>query len=117
MNDTPNVIGQGGGHILDRLFGVIESRRGADPAISHTARLFHKGTRKIAQKVGEEAVETVIEAVRNKRDRLVEESADLMYHLLVLWADARISPREVWAELARREGVSGIAEKESRDRE
>jgi phosphoribosyl-ATP pyrophosphohydrolase len=117
MNDSQGPTGPGGGHILDRLFGVIESRRGADPAISHTARLFHKGTRKIAQKVGEEAVETVIEAVRNKRERLVEESADLMYHLLVLWADARISPREVWAELARREGVSGIAEKESRERD
>jgi phosphoribosyl-ATP pyrophosphohydrolase len=117
MNDSQGANAPGGGHILDRLFDVIESRRGADPAISHTARLFHKGTRKIAQKVGEEAVETVIEAVRNKRDRLVEESADLMYHLLVLWADARISPREVWAELARREGVSGIAEKESRERD
>ena len=117
MSDAPNIVGPGGGHVLDRLFGVIESRRGADPAISHTARLFNKGTRKIAQKVGEEAVETVIEAVRNKRDRLIEESADLMYHLLVLWADARISPREVWAELARREGVSGIEEKESRDKD
>jgi phosphoribosyl-ATP pyrophosphohydrolase len=55
--------------------------------------------------------------VRNKRDRLIEESADLMYHLLVLWADARISPREVWAELARREGVSGIEEKEAREKD
>jgi phosphoribosyl-ATP pyrophosphohydrolase len=117
MSDAPNIIGPGAGHILDRLFGVIESRRGADPAISHTARLFNKGTRKIAQKVGEEAVETVIEAVRNKRERLIEESADLMYHLLVLWADARISPREIWAELARREGVSGVEEKAARERE
>jgi phosphoribosyl-ATP pyrophosphohydrolase len=104
-------------HILDRLFTVIESRRSADPATSHTARLFQKGTRKIAQKVGEEAVETVIEAVRGKRDRLIEESADLMYHLMVLWADARLRPDDVWAELARREGVSGIAEKESRERD
>jgi phosphoribosyl-ATP pyrophosphohydrolase len=117
MSDAPNIIGPGAGHILDRLFGVIESRRGADPAISHTARLFNKGTRKIAQKVGEEAVETVIEAVRNKRERLIEESADLMYHLLVLWADARISPREIWAELARREGVSGVEEKAARERD
>jgi phosphoribosyl-ATP pyrophosphohydrolase len=93
---------------------VIDSRRSADPAVSHTARLFQKGTRKIAQKVGEEAVETVIEAVRGKRDRLVSESADLMYHLLVLWADARINPAEVWQELARREGMSGIEEKKSR---
>lgn len=104
-------------HILDRLFTVIDSRRGADPLTSHTARLFQKGTRKIAQKVGEEAVETVIEAVRGKRERLIEESADLMYHLMVLWADARVRPDDIWAELARREGVSGIAEKESRERD
>jgi phosphoribosyl-ATP pyrophosphohydrolase len=102
--------------ILDRLYQVIDSRRGADPAVSHTARLFQKGTRKIAQKVGEEAVEAVIEAVRGKRDRLVSESADLMYHLLVMWADARINPAEVWQELARREGMSGIEEKQSRDK-
>jgi phosphoribosyl-ATP pyrophosphohydrolase len=103
--------------ILDRLYQVIDSRRAADPAVSHTARLFQKGTRKIAQKVGEEAVETVIEAVRGKRDRLVSESADLMYHLLVLWADARINPAEIWQELARREGMSGIEEKQSRPKE
>ncbi len=103
--------------ILDRLFQVIESRRGGDPAVSHTAKLFSKGTRKIAQKVGEEAVETVIEAVRGKRDRLVAESADLMYHLLVLWADARIDPHEVWDELSKREGMSGIAEKRAREKD
>jgi phosphoribosyl-ATP pyrophosphohydrolase len=100
--------------VLDRLFAVIESRRHGDPATSHTARLFNKGTRKIAQKMGEEAVEVVIEAVRGKRDRIVEESADLMYHLLVLWADAHVRPQDVWQELARREGMSGVAEKESR---
>jgi phosphoribosyl-ATP pyrophosphohydrolase len=100
--------------VIDRLFAVIESRRQADPATSHTAKLFAKGTRKIAQKAGEEAVELVIEAVRGKRERIVEESADLMYHLLVLWADARVQPQEIWAELARREGMSGIAEKASR---
>jgi phosphoribosyl-ATP pyrophosphohydrolase len=110
MNDQPLSPGQ----VLDRLFAVIESRRAGDPSVSHTARLFQKGTRKIAQKVGEEAVETVIEAVRGKRQRLIEESADLVYHLLVLWADARINPHEIWAELARREGVSGIAERDSR---
>ncbi|MFM7344135.1 MAG: phosphoribosyl-ATP diphosphatase [Tagaea sp.] len=101
--------------LFERLFKTIESRRGADPSTSHTAKLFQKGTKKIAQKVGEEAVEVVIEAVKNKRERTISESADLMYHLLVLWADARIEPREVWAELARREGMSGIAEKQSRD--
>ncbi|MCA3248669.1 MAG: phosphoribosyl-ATP diphosphatase [Tagaea sp.] len=100
--------------LFERLFRTIESRRGADPSTSHTAKLFQKGTKKIAQKVGEEAVEVVIEAVKNKRERTISESADLMYHLLVLWADARISPHEVWAELARREGMSGIAEKSAR---
>ena len=107
--------GNGKTDVIDRLFHVIEGRRHGDPAVSNTARLFAKGTRKIAQKVGEEAVETVIEAVRGKRERLIHESADLMYHLLVLWADARITPAEVWAELARREGVSGIAEKAARE--
>jgi phosphoribosyl-ATP pyrophosphohydrolase len=114
MSDDKTSGSDSPGQILDRLYRVIDSRRKADPAVSNTARLFQKGTRKIAQKVGEEAVEVVIEAVREKRDRLIAESADLMYHLLVMWADARINPAEVWEELARREGVSGVAEKQSR---
>lgn len=109
MNDSESP-----GEVLDRLFAVIESRRNGDPLVSNTARLFQKGTRKIAQKVGEEAVEVVIEAVRGKRERIIAESADLMYHLLVLWSDAHVLPGEVWDELARREGMSGIAEKQSR---
>ncbi len=100
--------------ILRRLFQTIESRRGADPEVSHTAKLFQRGTKKIAQKVGEEAVEVVIEAIRNNRKRLVDESADLLYHLLVLWADAHIDPSEILAELSQRAGISGIAEKASR---
>jgi phosphoribosyl-ATP pyrophosphohydrolase len=99
---------------LDRLFAAIIAKRGADPAASYTAKLLGRGTAKIAQKLGEEAVETVIEAVRGDHAALVGESADLLYHLLVLWADAGIVPDEVWAELARREGISGIAEKKSR---
>ena len=99
------------GAVLDRLFAVIDGRRLGDPETSHTARLFQKGTRKIAQKVGEEAVEVVIEAVRGKRDCLIAESADLMYHLLVLWADAHLKPGDIWAELAKREGVSGFVHK------
>ena len=70
--------------------------------------------RKIAQKAGEEAVELVIEAVRGKRERIIEESADLMYHLLVLWADAHVRPADVLEELVRREGISGLAEKAAR---
>jgi phosphoribosyl-ATP pyrophosphohydrolase len=100
--------------VLDRVYGVILSRRDADPEESHVARLFHKGTRKIAQKLGEEAVETVIAAMSQKRKDIIGESADLMFHLLVLWADAGIRPQDVWAELARREGTSGIDEKKKR---
>ena len=99
---------------LDRLWQVIQSRRGADPQSSYTARLFARGRAKIAQKLGEEAVEAVIEGVRDDPAALVGESADLLYHLLVLWAAAGISPDDVAAELARREGTSGIAEKRAR---
>ena len=94
--------------VIERLFAVIDGRRGADPESSYTARLFAKGTPKIAQKVGEEAVETVIEAVANNQDRLIEESADLLYHLLVLWAASGIKPDQIWHALARREGKTGI---------
>ncbi|MDT8873022.1 phosphoribosyl-ATP diphosphatase [Komagataeibacter rhaeticus] len=97
--------------MLDRLFEVVESRRGTDPAISHSARLLARGRRKIAQKFGEEAVECLIEAVAGNRDELVSESADVLYHLIVMWVDAGVKPAEVWAELLRREGTSGVAEK------
>ncbi|MCB8879694.1 phosphoribosyl-ATP diphosphatase [Acidisoma cellulosilytica] len=101
--------------VLDRLWDTIESRRNADPSASHSARLMSRGTAKIAQKFGEEAVECLIEAVRGEsKAALVAESADVLYHLLVLWVDADVRPDAVWAELTRREGVSGIAEKASR---
>jgi phosphoribosyl-ATP pyrophosphohydrolase len=96
------------------LWQTIEARRGADPATSYTAKLFSRGRAKIAQKLGEEAVEAVIEGVKGDRIALIGESADLLYHLLVLWADAGITPDDIAAELARREGTSGIAEKKSR---
>jgi len=102
------------GPTLDRLWQTICSRRGGDPERSYTARLFSRGRTKIAQKLGEEAVEAVIEGVRNRPAALVGESADLLYHLLVLWADVGVSPEEVAAELTRREGTSGIDEKRSR---
>jgi phosphoribosyl-ATP pyrophosphohydrolase len=101
-------------HVLDQLYAMIAARRGGDPASSYTAKLLSRGTAKIAQKLGEEAIEAVIEAVRGERAGLVAESADLLYHLLVAWADAGIAPGEIWAELRRREGVSGIAEKAAR---
>ena len=99
----------------DRQWQVIQSRRNADPQTSYTARLFARGRIKIAQKLGEEAVEAVIEGVGENPAALVGESADLLYHLLVLWAAAGVSPSEVAAELARREGISGITEKRTRD--
>jgi phosphoribosyl-ATP pyrophosphohydrolase len=102
------------GAILDRLFATIASRRGGDPGMSYTAKLFSEGRARIAQKFGEEAVETVIAAVESSAG-LAGESADLLYHLLVLWADAGLAPAEVWAALESRTGTSGIAEKASRD--
>jgi len=101
--------------VLERLWGVIEQRRVmGDAATSHSARLLARGTQKVAQKLGEEAVELVIEAVARNREATISESADLLYHLLVLWVDAGVAPDEVWRELCRREGISGIAEKAAR---
>lgn len=101
--------------VLDRLYTTVESRRGADPATSHSARLLSKGPAKVAQKFGEEAVECVIEAARGTdRAGLIGESADVLYHLMVVWVASGIRAEEVWAELGRREGTSGIAEKASR---
>jgi phosphoribosyl-ATP pyrophosphohydrolase len=101
-------------HTLDRLFQAITDRRGADPTTSYTAKLFSRGRKKIAQKLGEEAVEAVIEAIAGNKDKLAEESADLLYHLLVLWADAGLTPADIYAVLDRREGQSGLAEKAAR---
>jgi phosphoribosyl-ATP pyrophosphohydrolase len=102
------------GSTLDRLFAVIAARRGADPSTSYTAKLLDAGTTRIAKKLGEEAVETVIEAIRRDPEGLAAESADLLYHLLVLWADAGVAPAQVWRTLEARQGVSGIAEKNAR---
>jgi phosphoribosyl-ATP pyrophosphohydrolase len=113
---APDVAGADAA-ILDRLWQVVEDRRlSGDVAHSHSARLLARGTAKVAQKLGEEAVECVIEAATGNRDATVLESADLLYHLLVVWVDAGIRPQEVWAELARRQGISGIAEKAARPR-
>jgi phosphoribosyl-ATP pyrophosphohydrolase len=101
--------------IIDRLWSVVDDRRRTGDALgSHSARLLARGTAKVAQKLGEEAVECVIEAAIGNRPATVLESADLLYHLIVVWVDAGIRPQEVWAELARRQGISGIAEKASR---
>ena len=104
--------------ILAQLFEVIESRRDQDVEFSYTAKLLASGTETIAQKVGEEAVETVIEAIKCKgASKLAEESADLLYHLLVLWADKGVKPAEVWHVLAERFSLSGIEEKNLRQKD
>jgi phosphoribosyl-ATP pyrophosphohydrolase len=102
--------------VLDRLWTVVMSRRTADPAVSHSARLLARGQAKVAQKFGEEAVECLIEAVAGNHDGVVAESADVLYHLIVLWVASGIRPDDVWDELKRREGISGIAEKAARAR-
>lgn len=99
---------------LARLEAVVRSRRGADPAASYTASLFARGRAKIAQKLGEEAVETVIAALGPDPAKIVPEAADLLYHLLILLADADLTLDDVRVELARREGVSGHDEKAGR---
>lgn len=103
--------------VLDKLYDVIASRKGADPSESYTAKLFSKGPKKICEKVSEEATETIIAALAEGPEKVTTESADVLYHLLVLWAEMGIKPEEVWAELERREGLSGIEEKNSRPKD
>lgn len=105
---------QNGDHVLDALFQTILSRKGADPAASHTAAVLAKGPAHAARKMGEEAIEAVIEGVRGDKAALAAESADLLYHLLVLWAASGVEPQSVWDILDHRRGTSGIAEKASR---
>ena len=99
---------------LANLEATIAARRVADPASSYVAKLNARGLPKIAQKLGEEAVETVIAAMGDDRDELVGEAADLLFHLMVLLGAKGVPLADVLAELDRREGVSGIAEKASR---
>ncbi|MCM0033873.1 phosphoribosyl-ATP diphosphatase [Sandarakinorhabdus limnophila] len=99
---------------FDQLLATIIERRSGDPATSYVAKLTAKGRAKMAQKLGEEAVEVVIAAMSDDQAGLVSESADLMFHLAVLLADAGLSFDDVRAELERREGVSGIEEKAKR---
>ncbi len=98
--------------ILDRLYEVLVSRKGADPAKSYTAKMYGKGITKIAQKVGEEGVETALAAVAEDKDSLLEESADLLYMLLLLWAAKEVKPEEVYAVLEDRFGTPGLRDKD-----
>ena len=100
---------------LDDLFATIEARKGSDPESSWTAKLLSKGPEKCAEKFGEEAIEAIIEAVKGDNDRLTSEAADVLYHLLVMLASRDVALSDVLAELARRQGTSGIAEKAARD--
>jgi len=96
--------------VLNRLWTIIDSRKGVDAAVSHSARLLAKGTPQVVQKLGEELVECLIEAMAGNHAGLVAESADVLYHLLITWVNAGIHPEEVWAELTRREQVSHLTE-------
>lgn len=102
-------------HAIDRLFATIAARQAAgDAGASYTAKLLAQGVEKCAKKFGEEAVETALAAVTGDKAHLAAESADVLYHLLVLWAAAGITPEDVYAQLRAREGQSGLAEKASR---
>src|ERR1700677_3627864 len=96
---------------VDRLYDAVLAAKASDPAVSRTARLLRAGRAKIAKKLGEEAVEVVIDAMHGDRDAVVRESADLLYNLVVLWVSAGIRPTDVWKEMNRREELFGIAEK------
>jgi len=100
--------------VLEQLAATIEARKGADPDTSWTAKLLAKGPDKCAEKFGEEAVEAIIEAVKGDQAGLTSEAADVLYHLLVMLASRDVALTDVLAELARREGVSGIEEKAGR---
>ncbi|NRA98547.1 MAG: phosphoribosyl-ATP diphosphatase [Rhodobacteraceae bacterium] len=99
---------------LEKLAATIEARKSADPSSSWTAKLLSKGPEKCAEKFGEEAVEAIIEAVKGDRNALTAEAADTLYHLLVMLTACDVSLADVIAELERREGVSGIDEKATR---
>lgn len=101
---------------LDDLFRILESRKDADPAVSYTAKLLGD-RKKIAKKLGEEGVEAALEVLQGDREKLVCESADVLYHLLVAWVALGIQPEEVWQALEARMGRSGIDEKKSRKAE
>jgi phosphoribosyl-ATP pyrophosphohydrolase len=96
---------------LERLYLAVLAAKDLDPADSRTARLFQRGSAKMAKKLAEEAIEVVIDAVNGKSDAVIRESADLLYNLTVLWASAGVRPADVWAEMERREQLLGIAEK------
>jgi phosphoribosyl-ATP pyrophosphohydrolase len=100
---------------IERLFAAVQDARHGDPADSRTARLLRAGRAKMAKKLAEEAIEVVIDSMYGEKDAVVRESADLIYHLVVLWVAAGLKPADIWKEMARRERLLGIAEKVPKD--
>lgn len=100
--------------VLNRLAELLEERKQADPQSSYVANLYAKGMDAILKKIGEEATETIIAAKDGDQQKIVYETADLWFHCMVMLAKAGLNPQNVLDELARREGLSGLAEKESR---
>jgi|SRR5579871_2539046 len=96
---------------IDRLHRAVLAAKTADPAWSRTARLFRAGRDKMAKKLAEEAIEVGIDAMRGHAAAVVKESADLVYNLVTLWVEAGVEPKQIWAEMDRRERLLGIAEK------
>jgi phosphoribosyl-ATP pyrophosphohydrolase len=96
---------------LERLYAAVVAARDLDPAVSRTARLLRSGQAKMSKKLAEEAIEVVIDAMNGEREAVIRESADLVYNLVVLWAEAGVDPQDVWDEMARRERLFGLAEK------
>src|SRR6266700_4010789 len=96
---------------LERLYLAVLAAKDLDPATSRTARLYQRGSAKMAKKLAEEAIEVAIDAVNGDSEAVVRESADLLYNLTVLWASAGVRPADIWREMERREHLLGIAEK------
>ena len=101
-------------HSLDKLYDIIASRKDASPEDSYTAQLLANAPANPARKLCEEATEVLIEALSQNKVKLIAESADLLYHLLVVWAVADIDPQDIWQELDRSQATSGLVEKQSR---
>lgn len=96
---------------LARLYDAVVAAKDEDPSSSRTAKLLRAGRAKMAKKLAEEAFEVLVEAMQGDRDAVIQESADLLYNLVVLWVAAGVKPRRVWDEMAYRERLLGIAEK------
>jgi phosphoribosyl-ATP pyrophosphohydrolase len=96
---------------LERLYLAVLAAKDLDPATSRTARLYQRGSAKMAKKLAEEAIEVAIDAVNGDSDAVIRESADLLYNLTVLWAASGVRPADIWGEMERREHLLGMAEK------